>query len=221
MNKDSLIPSFRKSIFEVGGDIGTEILELGIDQLIENDIVQAVPVVGSIVKIGKGLMGVKERHLIKKLMVFINKINSGEVDNEKLIQHSNELKVNPDKLYNELEYLIIVIDRQLELEKTKVLAKFYLCYIDQLIDWNDFIYLSDILERFVLSDLSLLQDMFEKEVYIENAGFDIPMMCRLNSLGLAQYFSGMKVSSDSLSTGYKTANITHLGKGFYELGFQI
>lgn len=220
MENDLLIPSFRSSIFEVGGDIGTEFLELGIDQLIDNEIIKAIPVVASIVKIGKGLIGIKERHLIKKLLLFINKVNDGEVDTEKLIQHSKELKENPEKLYKELEYLLIVIDRQLELDKTKVLAKFYLSYIDQLIDWEGFLYLSDILERFVLSDVILLQDIFEKEIYTENNGFDIPMMCRLNSLGLAQYFSGMKVSLDKLSKGSKTANITHLGKVFYELGFQ-
>lgn len=158
MNNE-LIPSFKKSLFDTTIDIGVDLLELPIDLLTENEIIKDIPIVGTIVKLGKATTTIRDRHLIKKLVKFIESINNGDIESEKLERHKQILESDNKKLNEELENIIIIIDRQLEIDKTKILGELYKSYVCGNIDWEDFKSFSDVLERLFL--------------YLENPALDV------------------------------------------------
>lgn len=213
-----LIPSFKKSLFEKSIDIGADIMELPIDLFTENEVVKDLPVVGTIVKLGKAVITIKEAHTIKKLAVFIESVNNGDVEPVVLEKHKEMLETNPKKLNAELEMVLILVDRQLEIDKTKILGELYKSYISGIYDWEDFKCFSDVLERIFLIDLYQLKDIYEKGVIGKEDSFYPIFMSRLNALGLVQYYSGMRVMRKTPNGEQEEikGEITEYGKIFYE-----
>lgn len=221
MNSE-LIPSFKKSLFDETIDIGTDLIELPIDLIIENEVIKDIPVVGAIVKLGKAAGTIRDIHLIKKLVKFIESINNGDIKSDKLEKHKKILEANTKKLNEELESIMIIIDRQLEIDKTKILAELYKAYISCIIDWEDFKSFSDVLERIFLVDIYQLKEIYEKEdIGKEDSCYPISMS-RLHALGLVQYFSGMIVMKETSNKERKEikGEITGYGRVFYEQGIK-
>lgn len=213
-----LIPSLKKSLFDKTVDLSSDLLEIPIDALIDNDIIKEIPVVGSIVKLGKAAVTIKEAHTIKKLVAFIESVNNGDVEPDVLEKHKQMLETNTKKLNSELEMVLILVDRQLEIEKTKILSELYKAYISEKMAWSDFLYLSEILEKFFLRDVHALRVICENG-YVEKNDIDNKLsMFRLESIGLIQYFS-RRNSSASTFSGEKEQNqmkATGYGKLLYE-----
>ena len=220
MNNE-LIPSFKKSLFDTTIDIGVDLLELPIDLLTENEIIKDIPIVGTIVKLGKATTIIRDRHLIKKLVKFIESINNGDIESEKLERHKQILESDNKKLNEELENIIIIIDRQLEIDKTKILGELYKSYVCGNIDWEDFKSFSDVLERLFLIDIHQFKKIYENEFIGEKDSFYPISMSRLGSLGLVNYFSGMIVSTKISDEDKKIkGSITEYGRVFYEEGLK-
>ena len=188
--------------------------------IIDNEIIKQIPVVASIVKFGKVALTIRERYLIKKLVTFIESINNGDIEPDVLENHKQMLENNSEKLNKELEKVMILIDRQLEIDKTKILAELYKSYISRKLQWSDFLYFSEILEGLFMIDLQQLKLIYETEFIEKNKTLQAICMSRLQALGLVEYFSGMVVSV-TMSDGEKKqikGRITGHGKIFYEMG---
>ncbi|ACD23273.1 hypothetical protein FDE76_01610 [Clostridium botulinum] len=215
---DELIPSFKKSLFDESIDIGSDLMELPIDLITENEVIKDIPVVGTIVKLGKAAITIRERHLIKKLVAFIESVNNDDVESDVLEKHKQMLEANPKQLNKELEGVLILVDRQLEIEKTKILAELYKSYISKKMAWSDFIYLSEILEKFFLRDVNQLELICENKYVEEDNIVSKLSMFRLESIGLVEYFS-RRTSSTAILSGQRKQNqvkLTGYGKLLYE-----
>lgn len=219
---NELIPSFKKSLFDEVIDISADLMELPIDLIIENEVIQNIPVVGTIVKLGKAAVTIRDRHLIKKLVAFIESINNGDIESEELEKHKKILESNTRKLNEELENIIIIIDRQLDIDKTKILGELYKSYISGIIDWEDFKSFSDVLERIFLVDIYQLKKIYGDDSIGKEDSFYPISMSRLDALGLVQYFSGMSVVIKTSNGEQKEikGQITGYGRIFYEQGIK-
>lgn len=214
---DELIPSFKKSLFNNIGDIGADLLELPIDLFTENEVIKDIPVVGTIVKLGKTVGTIRDRYLIKKLIIFIKSVNDGTVESDIIKNHKEILESDPKKLNEELENVMILVDRELEIDKTKILAELYKAYICKKIHWSDFTYLSEMLERLCLRDIDSLSEIYETG----HAKKDKFGVFRLEAVGLVKYFS-KRTNSAAYRSGLKQAEVelTGYGKLFYQYGLK-
>lgn len=217
MNNLELVPSFKESLFSNTIDAGIDIVEVGIDQIIENDALKEVPIVGTIVKLGKTAIAIRDRHFLKKTFIFIQQINNGSISKKVLDKHKIELELNSNKMKKELEYIIILIDRHIEYKKTVILANFYKCYIDKKIDWRDFKVLAEILDAISLYDIDTLKDINSKKFYKETDKVNKLALMRLSSHGLIDYFNGMTVSNEKEFKNI-IAKINNIGIVFVEYG---
>ena len=52
-NMESIIPEFEKSLFNPLDDVGQDLLELGIDSLIGNEVIRDIPIVSSLIGVIK------------------------------------------------------------------------------------------------------------------------------------------------------------------------
>lgn len=215
--KSELISSFNKTLFEQTTDIGIDFLEMALDEVTDNEFVKDIPVVGTIIKLGKAAITINDRRMIKKMLIFVREINNSNLSEEELQTHYEKLEKDPKEAQKELEYIIAILDKQIEYEKSKLHAKLYIAYLKRNIDWARFNCFSDILDRLVLYDLDTLRDIYDKYSYGENEAPDVAQMSRLSSLGLVQFFNGtvVMVGKNKNIRG----RITSEGKVFCEILF--
>ena len=158
---EKLVPLFSESLFESVEDIGIDVLELGVDSILEDGILREIPIVGTVAKVGKIFISVRDRNLLKQLVIFIKEFNSGLIDEEKLKKYKQELKDNPQKAEKELGRILIILDRVIDANKTQILARFFYAYVYGNLTWSEFCEFCDITERLFLSDLNLITKLYK------------------------------------------------------------
>ncbi len=82
---ENIIDEIEKTIFdEPLADLAIDYLDIGLDMVLDSEIIKAIPVVKTFVSLYKGTMSIKERFFAKKLMIFANEIYSGQVSEEEI-----------------------------------------------------------------------------------------------------------------------------------------
>lgn len=92
--KGQIVSSPKKSLFEETMNIGSDFLEIPLDQLMDNDMLKDIPIVNTLVSLGKMAMNVRDLYLIKKTMVFIVGLNQNKLFREKLVRHKTKLEAD-------------------------------------------------------------------------------------------------------------------------------
>ena len=162
---DKIVPAFETTLLDptLSGAC-LEIGELGIDSLLSDGVFQGIPIVNILVGIGKTAQNIHDRNLLKQTIKFINTFNDGSIPPDKLEKKRKQLSDNPTYAEEELGRVLILLNANVDLSKSELLAKFYKAYVAEKIDWITFCECSDIISRIFISDLNLLQDIFHQKV---------------------------------------------------------
>lgn len=216
-NNYSLVSAFEKSIFEPIVELSSSLLEVGLDEITENEVIKQIPVVSSMVSIYKITMTIRERYFLKKTMQFIIHFNHN-LNKEEAKRYQDKIENDNKLLQKEIERIIVLIDRYVEQEKTKYLANLYKKYIYQNVDcdWNDFCVLSETLDEISIYDIEELKQLYEAKIFESKVLYNKLAMSRLSSLGLVDYYYGMTVSNQKEPNKQIVSAITDYGNIFYE-----
>lgn len=223
MDKD-LIPAFEQSLTAPSLDLSIDFAEIAIDALFENDIVSEVPVAKTIVAVWKTGTAIRDRKLLKNSLVFLQEFHSDASNSKKIQKHKERLLSNDKFFVAELERILLLLDRFLDCERAKILAKFFKSYINGDMTRSEFLEVSDITDRVFPYDLVIL-----KMAYSDN-GIDFDdsynyRIDRLISLGLLEnpqrlgkvnFFDGNGVLEEEDNS--KDISITDLGRLYYKYG---
>ena len=182
MDEQSLALSFSNSIAEDISGIVEEYAELGLDALVEDGIFKDIPIVSTAVAIYRIGNSIRERHHVAKLVSFLNEINKRIADEEKRQSYRGKFASNEKFRNQELEYILILIDRYISFDKPQMLAKLYLAYLDGRIIWEEFTMYAEVVDRFLLLDCNTLVSDSEKIIVPRNVGGEAVL--RLVALGL-------------------------------------
>jgi hypothetical protein len=210
---------FNEELLSPTKDLLEKYSEIGIDYILDNDIISEVPVVktlASVVKIGLNL---KERYFAKKLFLFIDEYRKGEINTDKFIKFKNKMSNDDKYKSNVTDTLIIYIDKILEYDKAKLISKLFLGFINEKISWTQFEKFSLCLDKLFLEDLKLLDIFYQLtgSIDMEDPIFDDYIIKRIEYLGF------IKIESQRTETlpGYSPIKVyykmTKDGKTFYEL----
>ena len=181
MEEQSLALSFRNSLTEEVSGITGEYLELGLDALVEDGLFKDIPIVCTAVAVYRIGKSIREKHHVTKLISFLNEINNGITDAEKREEYREKFASNEKFRNQELEYILILTDRYIGFDKPKMLAKLYLAYLNEIINWITFIKYAECIDRFLPGD-QLVLDSTEIEKAQYNDNYDA--VSRLEALGL-------------------------------------
>lgn len=192
---NEIIPKFNDSLIIDSSNLISDYLELGIDSILENDFLKSIPVVKSIIGLGKISRDIRNRNLIKNLAIFLNEFNSGNVNEKKLSNYRELLNKDNNKAEKELGRIIIILDQTIDNVKSAILAKLYKAYINQLIDWEMFIEFSEVTNRIYVNDLNTLLLIYKNELNSTKSREDLFRVERLNSLGI------IGLSDQSINSG--------------------
>lgn len=156
MEEQSLSLSFNNSLTAEVSSISKEYAELSLDAFVEDGLFKDIPIVSTVVSIYRIGKSIRERHHLAKLIAFLNEINKGITDDERRQSYREKFASNEEFRNQELEYILILIDRYLSFDKPHMLAKLYLAYLDGEIIWEEFTMYAEVIDRFLLLDCSML-----------------------------------------------------------------
>ena len=182
MERTDLSIAFGDSLGEeVVTTIG-ELSEVGLDSFVDEGVLKAIPFVSTAISIYKIGNSLKERHNLRKMVVFLNEINLNIVSEEKRLEYKKKFQINEKFRNQEMEYLLVLIDRYISYEKPKMLAKLYLAYLDGIIVWEEMTMYSEIIDRFLILDYKTLMSDADRFIVHRNIGDEVAL--RLVGLGL-------------------------------------
>ncbi len=157
-------------------------VELGLDSILEDGVFKDIPIVSTVISIFKIGNSIRERQSIKKLIVFLNEIYAGASNTEKLKKYKEKFN-SKDKFQNQqIEYLLVLIDRYISYDKPKMLAKLYMAYLDGVIIWDELTMYAEVIDRFLIIDAGTLTTDSETITVHRNIGGE--SVLRLVALGL-------------------------------------
>ena len=183
MDERSLSRSFGNSLTAEVSEIAGEYAELGLDILLEDGIFKDIPVVSTAVAVYRIGNSIRERHHIKKLISFLNEFNKGIADDDKRQSYRDKFASDERFRNQQLEYILVLIDRYISFDKPQMLAKLYQAYLDEKIIWEEFTMYAEVIDRFLLLDCgTLISD--SKEFVVPRGIVGGESIFRLVALGL-------------------------------------
>lgn len=94
---DKLVPIYKDSIFNDDvKSVCSDLIEVGIDSVLESGLFQSIPIVGVLVGVGKLGQNIYERNLLRQTISFINELNRKEISQVKLDKYRHKLDSNSD-----------------------------------------------------------------------------------------------------------------------------
>lgn len=128
--KNDLSFSMSQSITEECSELVSSIAEVTLDSVLEDGLLKDIPIIASAISVYKLGASLRERHELMKLYYFVKLFNNGMQDEEQREKYILNFQ-NDQKIRNkELAYLMVVLDKYINLDKPQMLAKIYLSYLN-------------------------------------------------------------------------------------------
>lgn len=200
MEKKSLTIALVDTLKEESVGCIAELVEVGLDSIMEEGTLKEIPIVSTFVslyKIGDSLM---QRHNLKKLAIFLNEINEKIANDEKRREYRQKLMRDVEFAAQEIEYILILIDRYINYDKPKMLAKLYLAYLDGIIVWEEMTMYAEIVDRIFTLDKDLLLSGGEEIIVHRSIGDE--SVLRLVALGLMTEVTDVSLIEKDQNGGY-------------------
>ena len=162
---DELVPKLNESLVLDFSDLNLagDWLSFGIDSVLKSNILNEIPVVQTVLGVGKAVLNIRERNSVKNLAIFLIELNSGNIDKDKLNEYREKLNNDPKTAEKELGRVLIILDQVIDNEKASILGKLYRAHINQEIDWDLLVEFSEITNRLFIKDIELLYFMWKKD----------------------------------------------------------
>lgn len=217
-NLDEIIPAFETTLFDPAfTDVCLEIAEAGMDSVVDNPLLNSIPFASILLGVGKTAKNFHDRNLLKQTAQFINAFNCGNISEQKLVKYREKFNKNPQKAEEELGRVLTLLDRNIELKKSKILGHFYRSYVNEDIKWDQFCELSDVNEKLFISDIQLLRQISNKEITQTNQ-CKMYRVERLNAVGLVNTATNSITISDRGGATNKMIEVSELGSLFCQYG---
>lgn len=128
-----------------------DLIEVGLDTLINNEIVKSIPVLGLAIKVAYSVKSIGDRIFLKKVISFLNGLSHSSINDRLYIV---EKIANNEKERTKIgENLILLIDRYNDLEKADLLAKFFSLFLEEKISSDAFLRIGNAIDFAYITDL--------------------------------------------------------------------
>lgn len=177
----SLSESLATTISQEEVSIVSDLGEIALDSVLKDGLLKDIPFVSTAISLYRIGNSIREREHIRKLASFLDEIRLHTVNESEREEYLSKIRDNPKKRDKELEYALVIIDRYIGYDKPRMLAKLYLAFLQDVIDWERFTIYSEVIDRFLPGDYNTLKSAStyktEKDLYTDS-------IQRLIALGL-------------------------------------
>lgn len=221
--ENSIVEITAESIINYNLESIIDFAEIGLDNLLDESVLKEIPMVKTAVSIVKTGFAIREKHMLKKTLIFINQLNTNGLNDEVYEAYKEKLKSKDKILYRELENILIIIDRFIDANKSKILANLFYNYIHKKITWDDFQELSIIVDNIFIKDLSEMRNIYDKRELTMNDIINQNSFNRLKTQNLVKDINSRIRGANGNISVYYNANdytITSAGIKLFEFGLQ-
>ncbi len=217
----NVVQSAAKTLVDYNLDTAIDFAEVGIDSFLEESLFRELPLVKTVYGIAKTGLAIREKHLLKKFLVFISQLNKNGISSENYQKYREKLKKNDKVILKELEFALTIIDRYIEINKNIILANLYFNYIDKKISWEQFQELSIVVDNIFLNDLNELENIYIRRSMTMNDIKNKISFRRLKAQNLVEEIEkSLRMPDGSIGIYYNKNDykITELGNLLFKYG---
>jgi hypothetical protein len=131
-------------------NIGVGLSEVAIDNLMDG-VAKDIPIISTILSVGKVALGVRDRLFLKKIIHFISEVKDIPAEDRKEI--IDKINNSSDYRVKVGEKLLYIIDRCDDYEKAKLIARMFSAFVSGEINYNEFLRSSSIIDRLMIEDI--------------------------------------------------------------------
>lgn len=195
MNTDNSIERFiTTELIEPTIDLTIDYSELAVDSFLENGTLKEIPFIKSLFLLYNSVIKIKEVFFIKKLLVFLQALHKGNISSEKIAVFKGKYTADVNYQKQVIEQILLMNERFISIEKSKIYANLFLAHINGLMNWNDLMILTAVLDSMNLFALPALKAFGKSKGYQMNiVSYDSVFF--LLSSGLAIKESGTLLNS--------------------------
>ena len=136
--------------------------EVVADSLMEKGIAKEIPIIGTVIGLGKAAMGIKEILFLKKIIYFISELKN--ISATKRHEMIDEIDKSGRFRTKVGEKLLYIIDKCDDHEKSQIVARLFSAFLSEIISYDEFLRASHIVDQVILEDLKWFVDCgWEKE----------------------------------------------------------
>lgn len=128
--------------------------EVLVDAMLENPAVASIPVVGTAIKVCKGIDDLRTRAFAAKLSRFVSQLEPNSQETREEIQRL--VAASPDEMQKVGETLFLVLDRFIDLDKPRLLSQVFLAYLRGRLSAEQLTRLAQAIDAAVSHDLAAL-----------------------------------------------------------------
>lgn len=185
MENDKFIETFKQSLFDKNTEkISEDITKIGVNILLESNIIKEIPFVNLIVSVKNFVTDVYARHLLKNTLLFLKHLNDGSITEKEREKFLNRIS-KESSMEEEMERILLLLHRATELKKSLIYANLLKTLVKDKIDLSSYHELLEVTDRIFINDIEMLKFIYdEKEIHDKkHINYKVG---RLESLGLVQ-----------------------------------
>jgi len=133
-----------------------------IDLCVENEAISAIPVIGTAIKVCKGFDDVRSRAFAAKIHAFITEPTLQKCNIKEKLKQKVQSSEEAQKIG---ETLFFVLEKITDLEKSKLLAKIFVAYLDGIISSGELRRLAQAIDLAFIDDLNELLKFSSADFY--------------------------------------------------------
>ncbi len=194
-------------------DVVFDAAEVALDENLADGVLKELPIVGTVVKLVHAGQSISEALFVRKLLRFLTELQGVPTEERKKL-----LEEYPDSSEKQRvlgENLLLALERLDDVEKPKILARFFTAYIRSEIDYMTFTRLARSLERFNLALLPNLRWFYTREEPQVPTSEEV-----IHELSLAGLATVSLKGSGTIGGGASYLYLS-LGKIFLRIGFGV
>lgn len=184
MEQTQLETTFSKELIKPTLDLAPDYAEMGLDVLSSSELFKEVPVVKTAIAFFKTGIAIREWHFIKKILAFLKELHSDASESEEARAFHEHIDNDPSFRRKVTEHLLVIIDRLLDSEKTKILARLFYAHVHKNLTWDQFVDLSVVLDSLRRESQAFLKEIADTGNFYYHGG-DRPGEAALFAAGIA------------------------------------
>ncbi len=194
-------------ISEEATSIAKDFSEVALDSILKDGLLKEIPIIGTLISLGKILTSLKDRQTIKKIVIFLSKLKDIPIKDRK--DFASHMDDNDQFSESTSEKVLLLLERIDETSKAEIIGNLFKLYILNIIDKNDFMRFANIVERAYYQDLlslSTKSNYFKSPVDVTYHGYHVTGA--LMAFGLYDQIIENKPSVSARATGLLNSGIT-------------
>lgn len=167
MNKlpDTLTETIKDDNFQ---SVITDLGETALDAVLDEGVLKEIPLIGSLFGLAKATMSIQDKLFTKKILTFLLQLKNTDPESRK--KQIEKIDSDPEYKTKVGEKLLYIIDKCEDNEKAIYLGQLFQCYIEEKINYEDFLRASKCIELTFLYDLKkFIKDKWDN-MDMEEAG---------------------------------------------------